>query len=198
MRPNPPSIPPAANASRSQTRHILIMIRHEGVAKSPQHDEPQHRTQCRRKKQPRHFHAPPQPPPRPPNHQPRSRRRQQPDISGRIRRRNCPARITKRQLRRPKQFAQIKPERPAGNQRPLHRPNGENLPLRALMEAFPPDRHQTHADAQSHKRAHLRPLPPTNGHLLEPQHQQQRRRQCASRRLGAERQRVTNQCQPVI
>ena len=69
--------------------------------------------------------------------------------------------------------------------------------LRALMKSLPPHRQQSHAQTQRQKRNHLSQPPPVNRFGLQPQNQQQRRRQGAGRRFAEERQRVKPQRQPI-
>ena len=147
------------------------MVRHKGVAKRVKHDKAEDRAECRNKKCGRDFDAAPHITPREVNHRTECDSRHQPCIIQRMCRRDAPSRINKGQIRRPDEFAEIKPNGMAGDEDAFNRTQVEKRSACTLMVAFPPDCQQTHPDGQDKKRNDLDQAPLVNRLFLQPENQ---------------------------
>src|SRR5262245_2964638 len=135
-----------SNYPRSRKRdgpdacHILIVVCHKSVAECEQHDEPKNWAKRRDEKRGCDFDTAPNISPEEVDGHAYSYSRQQPDIIQPVRRRDVPSWIDKRQLGRPKNFAEIKPHSSTRDENPFNRTKkGKHRVTRSLMIAFPPN-----------------------------------------------------------
>ena len=174
------------------------MVRHERVLKCVIGNETQQGSEAGHEKQDSRDHTRPETPaPHPERHccHPAP-------CHGKVLRRaarvDFPAGITERQVHRPQQFAGVKPQRPARNQHPLQESERQPHPL--IMGAqipLPPNRNQPHRQTERDERHDLRGPMPSQSLPFQPNHQHQRRRQCASGGFGKQRQQICRQRQQV-
>ena len=109
-----------------------------------------------------------------------------------------PARVNEAEVRRPEQVAEVKPERPAGNQAALRESQGKIRSLRADMVFLQPGGYCTKTQGQGEewqRRQHVRPPPDLSA--LPPANQQNGRRQRKGRRLGQQRTEKQDESQTV-
>src|SRR2546430_4236281 len=112
------------------------MIGHERIAKCIEHQETKKRTERRDKERHRHFGAATDNPSGKEDYRGYSNESGQPSVSKRIARIDVPPRITKRQVRRPDQFAGIKPNGVTGDRQSLSESDGKLRSLGTLMMTF--------------------------------------------------------------
>jgi len=109
-----------------------------------------------------------------------------------------PAWIVKCQVGGPKQFTHVEPKRAARHKNSFRQANCEKFALCSLMISLPPDSHQPHPKAQCDKWHRLREPARINRLFLEPQDQEQRRRQRAGGCLAEKRKCVEKQREHII
>src|SRR5947207_10949139 len=124
------------------------MVSHKGVAKSIKHDEPE----CRRKGNDEKcgccFKTAPGKPPGKIDDDAEHQPKREPAIGQRIVWRERPTRIAEREVCRPEQLRQVKPDSAAGNENALHPADGEDPSTGADMMPFPPNRYQAHGQTR--------------------------------------------------
>src|SRR6266513_1495108 len=100
---------------RTDAGEILVMVRHERVAKRVEHDESQHRTESREEERRGDLDAPSKVASGKIDRYAQGDARDEPHIGQGIVRGDRPLRVDERQFRRPKYFPQIKPCRVSGH-----------------------------------------------------------------------------------
>ena len=96
-------------------------------------------------------------------------------------------RINERELRRPKYFAEIKPNRTACDQESFKWPERNKHPG-ALMIFLPPNSHQTDTEREDNERSNLQERTAPDRLFFQPEDQKQGRGQCAGRGFRSERE----------
>src|SRR5881394_2051015 len=163
------------------------MVRDECVAKGVKHDKAEERAQRCHKKQCGHFDASAKKATTVKNDHNSGDHSDQPRVSNRTRGIDLPLRINERELRRPKYFPEIKPNRTTRDQESFKWPEGNEHPG-ALMIFLPPNSHQTDTEREDNERSNFQERTAPDRLFFQPEDQKQGRGQCAGRGFRSERE----------
>src|SRR5579863_1465303 len=94
--------------------------------------------------------------------------RSQPGVRQNVAGINLPAPVTERQVDRPDQFAEVKPNRPACNEHSNQWVDCKGLPDGVLVIAFKPDAYDAHCDSRNEEGRNLKNPPQINPVSLKP------------------------------